>query len=89
MEIVAEVEANKETCSTGSQTRNSAINIELLLLKTGQTPQMSLFLIWYIYHLRTAIMQFVHIVNCWLSSSVFVIFGFVHVLVEIDQAFAW
>jgi hypothetical protein len=34
-------------------------------------------------------MQSVRIAVRWLASSLFVIFGFVSVLVEIDQALAW
>lgn len=36
MDILAKVEANKATCSTASKTRNSAIDVELFTVKTGQ-----------------------------------------------------
>jgi hypothetical protein len=37
----------------------------------------------------TAIMQVVHILQQWVAHSMFVILGFEHVSVKIDQAFAW
>jgi len=74
MDILAKVEANKATCSTGSQTRNNAIDVELFSVKTRQ-HHISLTL-WFgrFFICNTAIMQFIRILNrciaislCWLS----------------------
>jgi len=36
MDILNKVEASKATYSTGSKTRNNAIDVELFTVKTGQ-----------------------------------------------------
>ena len=90
MDILAKVEANKKTCSTGSKARDSAIDIELFIVKTGQHLISPTFWFGWFFHLQHWSNAIYSYLKQMVSNFiVFVVFGFLCVLVEIGQSYAW